>query len=95
MSDTKHTPGNWIVQNGSVYVQDGNEYAQTRIASMDRGEPNTRPVERDANARLIAAAPELLDAAKQVAETRIGHGRTFAIGQALDCLEKAIPKAEA
>lgn len=68
-----HTPGPWEVDSGMVQTA----YDHTcktpgcgvhiPIAWMDR-EPNngTMPVERDANARLIAAAPKLLAACKLV-----------------------------
>ena len=54
MSDTKHTKGPWQVDCGMVQTEDG-----TPIAWMDRDTPKTIPTERDANARLIAAAPQL------------------------------------
>ena len=54
--DTKHTPGPWDVSSGMVW------HEGTPIARMDRETPDTTPVERDCNARLIAAAPELLEA---------------------------------
>jgi hypothetical protein len=53
-----HTPGPWTVAYGSVYSESG----ECRIAYMDRDEPMTKPTERDANAQLIAAAPEMLEA---------------------------------
>lgn len=57
--ETKHTPGPWDCIGGAVYANDG----QTPIAYMDRVSGNgTSPVERDQNAHLIAAAPELLEA---------------------------------
>lgn len=59
---SRHTPGPWEFIYGSVYKQDGRGFSEEglRIALMDRNEPRTEPCERDANARLIAAAPELL-----------------------------------
>ena len=62
----EHTPGPWKVSTGSVYVDDGSDYPVTRIAYMDRDGHDIRPVERDANARLIAAAPELLEALEKL-----------------------------
>jgi hypothetical protein len=58
----KHTPGPWKMDSGQVVrVSDG-----AVIANMDRSEEASKagiyPVERDDNARLIAAAPELLEA---------------------------------
>lgn len=53
-----HTPGPWQVNSGMVETVAG-----IPIAWMDR-EPNngTMPTERDANAKLIAVAPKLLEA---------------------------------
>ena len=57
-----HTPGPWIVESGAVYTAD-----HIPIAAMDREPGNgTQPVERDANARLIAAAPKLLEALEAI-----------------------------
>lgn len=63
---TKHTPGPWARDTGSgvgcdVRAQNGRKVAATW--GINNGDPN-RPAYRaecDANARLIAAAPELLD----------------------------------
>ena len=55
---TGHTPGPWKVVSGAVETGSG-----IPIASMDRESGNgTLPVERDENARLIAAAPDLRSA---------------------------------
>ena len=64
---SKHTPGPWQCVSGAVETRIGPQGAAPGIpiASMDREPGNgTLPVERDANARLIAAAPDLLEAAK-------------------------------
>lgn len=53
-----HTAGPWVVDSGMVMTPVG-----TPIAHMDRVAGNgTYGAERDMNARLIAAAPELLEA---------------------------------
>jgi hypothetical protein len=53
-----HTPGKWVVSSGMVETENG-----IPIAKMDRETGNgTLPVERDDNARLIAAAPEMEEA---------------------------------
>ena len=57
----KNTPGPWVYHSGMVWKDDGSEDG-IPIARMDRETPQTVPVERDANARLIAAAPEMLKA---------------------------------
>lgn len=63
----KHTQGPWEVACGAVYVAPAGDYDMNiRIAKMDRDEPRTSPTERDRNARLIATAPELLAACKEV-----------------------------
>lgn len=56
----RHTPGPWQYASGSVYQMDGAKWPEVRLALMDREELATSPTERDANARLMAAAPELL-----------------------------------
>jgi dimeric dUTPase (all-alpha-NTP-PPase superfamily) len=61
-----HTPGPWMVAYGSVYTANTKE---VRIANMDRSEPSTSPVERDANAQLIAAAPIMLEALEETEAT--------------------------
>jgi len=61
---SEHTPGPWYYAFGAVWKDPD---AKTfRIAKMDRDTPETWPPERDANARLIAAAPELLEALKEL-----------------------------
>lgn len=71
--NTKHTPGSWVFAYGSVYREDTlHDESSIRIALMDRNEPHTTPCERDANARLIAAAPDLL-AACEAALRRLEH----------------------
>ena len=68
MSKEKHTPGPWICHSGAVWKDGVDVYPKgphngIPIAKMDREPYNgTLPVERDANARLIAAAPDLLEA---------------------------------
>jgi hypothetical protein len=96
-STTQHTPGPWTCHSGMVWKDGPNVYPKGNedgipIASMCR-EPNngTEPVERDANAKLIAAAPELLDAVKQweiFLFTAPGDGRT------LKAVQELIAKAE-
>ena len=67
MADSKHTPGPWWIA-GEGTIRSG-----TGKRDRDAGwiaDVNWR--NRDANARLIAAAPELLDALK-LAASIIGH----------------------
>ena len=69
MSEIKHTPGPWLYRYGAIWAAgDGgpdtwdraDDEPLIRIGLADREEGRTRPVERDCNARLMAAAPELL-----------------------------------
>jgi len=60
--ENKHTPGPWHVASGSVYSETG-----ATIAHMFREPENTiRPVERDTNAALIAAAPDMYEALRMM-----------------------------
>ena len=62
MSDTAHTPGSWIVGEESVQVltADGRTSVVWEMGGSGR--------QREANARLIAAAPDLLAALKRIAD---------------------------
>ncbi|OZI38998.1 hypothetical protein CEG14_05535 [Bordetella genomosp. 1] len=70
---TKHTPGPWARDIGSgfgcdVRAENGRKVAATW--GINSGDPH-RPAYRaecDANARLIAAAPELLEALQELAD---------------------------
>lgn len=96
---TQFTPGPWEVDSGMVQTvaERLSSGLHIPIAWMDR-EPNngTLPVERDANAQLIAAAPDLLSAAKDALESLLrlpdteGAYRVTNISQ----LRAAIAKAE-
>ena len=58
--ETKYTQGPWSVTDGNTICgKSGLELAFVRTATIEPGE---------ANARLIAAAPELLEAAQEMAD---------------------------
>jgi hypothetical protein len=57
MKHSQHTPGPWIVAYGSIYTD-----SNVCIGHADRDEDATRPTERDANVRLMAEAPAMLEA---------------------------------
>lgn len=65
MTESRHTPGPWTVD-----VEDTNVFGEYRIQQCDpsdyRGDVDV------ANARLIAAAPDLLVAAQTAADLLIG-----------------------
>lgn len=92
--DTKHTPGPWRASGGSLtvpkcHVLSGSGKASYALAHVF-GETE---VERMANARLIAAAPELLEACKAALPTL---AREYPIGKSAlsKQVQIAIAKAE-
>jgi hypothetical protein len=60
-----HTKGPWICHSGMVWKPDSSEDG-IPIARMARDDNRTMPVERDANASLIAASPEMLEALEAI-----------------------------
>lgn len=99
MSERKHTPGPWRLSGHSedspekLSVEDGNGYF---IAEVDFG------LAQKANARLIAAAPELLEALKELVKANEDHNESVSkvIGELpgwkdsyLDKARSAIAKA--
>ena len=72
---TGHTPGPWVVEAGTCHT---GEIAMVHGAETENGEPTWLevwspewPHNADANARLIAAAPELLAALKAIVEDHL------------------------
>jgi len=68
MENAKHTPGPWAVRNGCNVFADGDHVPLTNMAyiAVTGGLSGADTIDRDAaNARLIAAAPDLLDVAIQ------------------------------
>lgn len=102
MKNTNHTPGPWTYRKNanSGYVgayigrkRLGYEIDST-VCTMNKQTGNV-----EANARLIAAAPELLEALKLAVEHYVGAGRNSsnvngAAGTAADIIHAAIAKAE-
>ena len=100
---SKHTPGPWTLTREPVPLQDGDERLIVPYWFVDAGAGTCGTEERpldgfhaaffasDANARLIAAAPELLEACKRIVhEDNTGE---ISIGAIEDC-RSAIQKAE-
>lgn len=71
MSDQKHTPGPWKYDGVTPIVLDGAGRIVADVITMDPLFPDAPPV--DANARLIAAAPELLEAALLLESAEAAH----------------------
>lgn len=98
MKDAKHTPGPWGTDNYDSEPYINTDGGETNIAMCF----DLRDGRQKANARLIAAAPELLEAAKRVsrlcAEWHIKEGISadaFAYTQnVIDMLSDTIAKAE-
>lgn len=87
-----HTPGPWIVESGDstskfIYDNKGEDGYLGALATVEHGDPE----ELEANARLIAAAPELLAALETLLASVDGHRVTIG-----DCTQaaKAIAKAK-
>ena len=73
---TNHTPGPWsvLIEGSHCFIEDAN--GQT-IARASHPFPfTTTDDERNANARLIAAAPELLDALRRALNVLHATGAT-------------------
>lgn len=82
----KHTPGPWIVEGIDILGGHGESCHIATVALLGVGE---RHPTIQSNARLIAAAPELLEAAKKTVATWQDHGIVNVI-----LLRAAICKAE-
>lgn len=67
--EAKHTPGPWYFGEDGRYVRESGSDVAIAYVEDDDGHPDpehARPLPRDANARLIAAAPDLLAFAERV-----------------------------
>jgi hypothetical protein len=62
----KHTPGPWRFDGHGINGNDGTRIAKVSNTNPHQGDGRTRDTEFDATSRLIAAAPELLEALKEV-----------------------------
>jgi hypothetical protein len=74
MKNTQHTPGKWVAcppDDSSPYWEIEDEYGHTATVYGE----DIPCSWAEANARLIAAAPELLDALKEI--VRIGETEAF------------------
>ena len=98
----KHTPGPWeIEQFNEDYVKKEGRLSIKKIAIFCLGYQVATVIGEDwetrkANARLIASAPELLEACKYVLEMCNGHHDDIDIFKdgIKGCVERAIAKAE-
>lgn len=85
----KHTPGPWQIEDhGSLYVSTMHPVPVFELVPLVG-----LPDEHRANARLIAAAPELLEAAKRL-EAEFGLALNKKTMEAVHFARSAIAKAE-
>jgi hypothetical protein len=96
---SKHTPGPWDVVHNSwevstVYAASG-EVARCHIDSevTEDTQDTLEPI-KEANARLISAAPDLLKASKRALNVFKAQGESVRPGSVLGALADAINKAE-
>jgi len=95
---SKHTTGPWRMTPddfGDYTIQPQHE--ELAIAAVVNGEMRRiggQSGEHEANARLIAASPDLLKAAKRALVTLKTQGESVRPGNVLGALEAAIQKAE-
>ena len=91
MKKAQHTQGPWKlhthINGGQCLVTDNEEMTHIMLISEARGMGQSA----EANARLIAAAPELLEALKWVSSHGYAGGKSF--GE-VEIVKKAIAKAE-
>jgi len=96
--ETKHTPGPWSATNDTVKGPSGNIVAECMGYSVKATAPEQRAQGgREANAHLIAAAPELLEACRNLSQY-VAKG--IADGAFKDCVlpkgaEKRLNQAQA
>jgi hypothetical protein len=99
---SEHTPGPWLQVTHTAYAlqqvgwRKGEPEMGNRFTAHVQGASGTTSEELAANARLIAAAPELLEAAKALAGLYHGlnQGRSFPTQAQCDQAISAIAKAE-
>lgn len=101
MTEAKHTPGPWsFIDNNwevsTVYGPHDEVVAEVRIASdVDEGTQIHFEAIKEANARLISAAPHLFDALKATRGwVQIAASSGFTCTKALTLIDAAISKAE-
>lgn len=89
----QHTPGPWRAVNGKVTNRTGSHFIADCGSLAAHPAPKDGAAEIVANARLIAAAPELLEALRFVLEdARKYRGQVSAV--TLRILDEVVAKAE-
>lgn len=94
MSESKHTPGPWHVHD-RWYIGTVGEGIRTHAeVKCCVNVPAHDHEQHEANARLIASAPDLLAAVKELLEVRTGDGLLDPACAAFGRAQAAIRKAE-
>lgn len=96
MTYKPHTPAPWVVNpiRNTVETREGLDGSYRRtVAEVGSGWHEHNQPEAEANARLIAAAPDLLRAAR-IAHEAMKNNPEWDVPNTMDILEKAIAKAE-
>lgn len=98
MKTTNHTPGPWRFHLGRgasprIHIQTSGGYQIVSTTEVSRHAPEA--IEQRANARLIAAAPDLLAALELALKCADDHGADhFGFGEYADAARAAIAKAK-
>jgi len=87
----KHTKGPWIITEEGFISQ---ECEETNLIASPHCSKNIDEDEREANAKLIAAAPELLEALKKALPYVSEFPNTKENNQIMELIESTISKAE-
>lgn len=90
---SKHTQGEWIISHGANHIPSiGSKILHQPIAHLCRVNEETKGIdaEAEANARLIAAAPDMLEALKVLRVEAYKGERT----DLLEIIDPVIAKAE-
>ena len=90
---SKHTPGPWVAKGPSVETEDGGLIAAV-LDPTERGTTVPDPYVV-ANAHLIAAAPDLLEALKKALNVLVSEPANITYRAHREIVEAAIAKAEA
>lgn len=90
-----HTPGPWEIRDSNMRtIEAPGGSICTPSGHCLKGRPDE---ELEANARLIAAAPDLLEACKQVLDAQVANDQSqweHLLDEALERIEAAVAKAE-
>lgn len=90
----EHTPGPWKFEDEYVRVEIGEDKGEPIADPYCRPTSETNPGEMEANARLIASAPELLEALGSAVSMLEGLGMDDGGNPDMDALRAAIAKAK-